>query len=106
MKYEQHNPLPLPKSGPYQSIRSTMDSVFDWQYELRRQNLMALYEKGKAMSWNATDLDWSIDVDLEKHDSRRASRGRLWASMLQRQVLKPPRTALARRRAAEDEPAT
>ncbi len=88
MKYEQHNPLPIPKSGPYQSIQSTMDSVFDWQYELRRQNLMALYEKGKALSWNASDLDWSIDVDIERMTRERREAG---VGGMLNQVLNPPR---------------
>jgi hypothetical protein len=66
MKYTQHNPLPIPEIGPTEPIAVTMTSIFDWEYALKRENLMALYEKGKANTWNATDLDWSIDVDLEK----------------------------------------
>ena len=27
---------------------------------------MSLYEKGKNLAWNATDVDWTIDVDVEK----------------------------------------
>ena len=66
MNYEQHNPLPLPDGKALQSVQTTMDSVFDWEYALKRKNLLALYEKGKANAWNATDLDWSIEVDIEK----------------------------------------
>jgi hypothetical protein len=66
MNYTQHNPLPIPDIGPTESIDVTMTSIFDWEYALKRENLLALYEKGKANSWNATDLDWSIDVNLEK----------------------------------------
>jgi hypothetical protein len=66
MHYTQHNPLPIPDIGPTESIDVTMTSIFDWEYALKRENLLALYEKGKANTWNATDLDWSIDVNLEK----------------------------------------
>ena len=66
MKYTQHNPLPIPDIGPTEPIDVTMTSIFDWEYALKRDNLLALYEKGKANTWNAADLDWSIDVDLEK----------------------------------------
>ena len=64
VKYTQHNPLPLPESGPSTAVTSTLDTIFDWQYALKQQNLLALYEKGKAATWNASDLDWSIDVDM------------------------------------------
>jgi hypothetical protein len=66
MKYTQHNPLPIPDIGPTESIDVTMASIFDWEYALKRENLLALYEKGKANTWNATDLDWSVEVNLEK----------------------------------------
>ena len=56
MKYPQHNPLPIPDIGPTESIDVTMASIFDWEYALKRENLLALYEKGKANTWNATDL--------------------------------------------------
>ncbi len=86
MKYEQANPLPLPDVGPFQTISSTTESVFDWQYALERENLLALYEKGKAATWNASDLDWSTEVDLEKM-FREAKISEMWNAMLQ-----PPRT--------------
>ncbi len=66
MKYTQHNPLPIPDIGPTEPIDVTMTSIFDWEYALERENLLALYEKGKANAWNASDLDWSVDVNLEK----------------------------------------
>ncbi len=88
MKYPQHNPLPIPASGPSEAVTTTMDSVFDWKYALERENLLSLYEKGKAATWNASDLDWSIDVDLE-----RASRARSTpeSRALFNQMMKPPR---------------
>jgi hypothetical protein len=66
MKYEQKNRLPIPVTGPFQSVESTIHTIFDWQYALEQQGLLALYEKGKAATWNATDLDWNTEVSLEK----------------------------------------
>jgi hypothetical protein len=66
VKYAQRNPLPIPASGPSEVVSSTLETVFDWRYALDRPDLLALYEKGKWLSWNASDLDWSIDVDLER----------------------------------------
>jgi hypothetical protein len=88
MNYRQHNPLPLPASGPSEAVRSTMDTVFDWRYALEQQNLLALYEKGKTLAWNASDLDWSTPVDLEKMMSIRATPE---SAELFAQMLKPPR---------------
>ena len=42
------------------------DAVFTWDYERSRDGLSRLYEKAKRTQWNANDLDWSIDVDVEK----------------------------------------
>ena len=66
MDYVQKNPLPLPTTGPSQAVRATMDTVFDWKYGLEEKKLLALYEKGKSLGWNASDLDWSTDVDVER----------------------------------------
>jgi hypothetical protein len=42
-------------------------TVFNWDYKIRHDELMRLYEKGKTLQWNAaTDIDWSIDVDPER----------------------------------------
>ncbi len=72
MDYKQHNPVPLPKYGQHHTIRSTMDTVFDWEYSLKEKKLLQLYEKGKAQTWNATQLDWTTDVDVERiaHESQ------------------------------------
>jgi len=74
LKYDQRNPLPVPPSGAVEEIGARFDSTFDWQYALEREQLMALYEKGKARTWNATDLDWSTDVNVERmsHDMMEA----------------------------------
>jgi hypothetical protein len=88
MNYPQRNPVPLPRGETRQAVRTTMDSVFDWEYALRRGDLLALYEKGKAQSWNASDLDWTTDVDIERIVRQRQELG--MGSMLN-QLLNPPR---------------
>src|SRR5436190_3196014 len=43
------------------------DAIFTWDYERTRHGLGKLYERAKTSQWNgSTDLDWSIDVDVEK----------------------------------------
>jgi hypothetical protein len=89
MRYRQQNPLPLPAGGPaYETVRSTLESVFDWQYALQKQNLLNLYEKGKALAWNANDLDWSIDVDWQRLMHNRVASG---LPALMNQLLDLPR---------------
>jgi hypothetical protein len=88
VNYTQRNPVPLPRGEAAQAVRTTMDSIFDWEYALRRSELLALYEKGKAQSWNASDLDWSIDVDIERLTRQRQEAG--MGGMLN-QLLNPPR---------------
>lgn len=88
MNYSQNNPIPIPEGGAYQSVQSTIDTVFDWQYALQKQNLLNLYEKGKAQNWNATELDWSADVDIERMMQDRMRAG---AGNMMEQVMAPPR---------------
>jgi hypothetical protein len=93
VKYEQRNPLPVPEDGPYQTVRSTIDAIFDWQYELRRHKLLDLYEKGKSATWNATDLDWTTDVDIERIAKQREQAG---TGGVINQLLNPPRPLSSR----------
>ncbi len=59
MNYTQRNPLPVPDVGPFERVAVTMETVFDWEYALRRQNLLNLYEKGKNKQWNSRErIDW------------------------------------------------
>jgi hypothetical protein len=88
MQYTQHNHLPIQASGAYQTVRGTIDAVFDWHYELKRTKLLELYEKGKANTWNAADLAWDTEVDIEKMVSQRQAMG--GGGMLN-QLLAPPR---------------
>jgi len=85
--YEQRNPLPIPAEGAFESVRATVETILDWQYELRKQNLLALYEKGKTLTWNANDLDWSIDVDPERLVRQRVAGG---AATIMNSVMNPP----------------
>ncbi len=87
MKYTQHNPVPLPAGAASHAVQTTMDSVFDWQYALEKQNLLALYEKGKAASWNTSDLDWDSFVDPQESAARRRAAG---APDIFNTVLNPP----------------
>jgi hypothetical protein len=87
MDYHQLNPLPVPAEGPFQQLSATIDTVLDWQYELRRKNLLALYEKGKLQQWNAADVDWTIEVDLEKLIQQRIANG---ADVLVNELMMPP----------------
>jgi hypothetical protein len=87
MQYAQRNPLPLPASGAFEGLQATIDTVFDWQYELRKQNLLNLYEKGKALAWNANDLDWSIDVNIERLVRQRIDNG---LGPMMNSLLNPP----------------
>jgi len=49
------------------TVTSNVDTIFTWDYEQCRTPLIKLYEKAKTSQWNvSTDLDWSIDVDIEK----------------------------------------
>ena len=91
MKYDQTNPLPVPGSGAVESIPSSFDSTFDWEYALQREELLNLYEKGKARSWNASDLDWSTDVDLERMASEITAAG---GHHVINTMLDPPETLL------------
>ncbi|HEY8515114.1 MAG TPA: ferritin-like domain-containing protein [Candidatus Binatia bacterium] len=87
MEYVQHNPLPIPPGGPYETLDATIRTVLDWQYELKRKNLLQLYEKGKTLAWNANDLDWSIDVDPERLVRERVANG---AAQLMNTLMNPP----------------
>jgi hypothetical protein len=87
MQYLQHNPLPLPAGGAYESLEATVETVFDWQYELKKQNLLNLYEKGKTLAWNANDLDWSIDVNIERLVRQRVANG---MAPMMNSMLNPP----------------
>jgi len=41
------------------------DAIFTWDYDRSRPALAKLYEKAKLRQWNAIDLPWETDVDVE-----------------------------------------
>ncbi len=88
MEYPQHAPLPLPPGGSRETVPAAIGTVFDWEYKLDRTRLMALYEKGKAASWNATEIDWSAGVSGEQLVEERL---RTDAHQILNHVLQPPR---------------
>jgi hypothetical protein len=48
-------------------IEDQAPTIYAWNYERERDQLVRLYEKANASQWNsATELDWSIDVDPEE----------------------------------------
>ena len=75
MKYDQKNPVPLPAGGAYEAVESSFSSTFDWRYALEKESLLSLYEKGKERTWNASEIDWSINVDLERMARTRVAQG-------------------------------
>lgn len=88
MDFEQINAIPMPKDGEaFSSVKGTLETVFDWQYELKQKNLLSLYEKGKNLTWNASDIDWSIEVDLEKMMQQRLENG---LGQMTNQLMAPP----------------
>jgi hypothetical protein len=50
------------------TVRNNADTIFTWDYEKgARPRLTRLYEKAKHSQWDGeTDLDWSIEVDIDK----------------------------------------
>ncbi len=62
--------LAIPTTDPTEIehvVQNNADSVFTWDYSLKRPPLRKLYEKAKVGQWNATtDLPWDIEVDIEK----------------------------------------
>lgn len=92
----QHVPVPLPASGAIDVVSSPTDTVFDWTYGGARSRLLGLYEKGKSLAWNASDLDWSIDVDAERmvHEMVGATTPDLFNQLLQPPHPLTPREAV------------
>ena len=59
--------IPLPPAGRLEAVPESSDTLFNWDYEIRKDALLNLYEKAKKLQWNAsTDIDWSTDVDPEE----------------------------------------
>ncbi len=59
-------PVPETKWG----IENSFDTVFNWEYDEQRGQLVTLYDKGKKKQWDsAVRLDWSQDVDPGSPDN-------------------------------------
>ena len=56
----------LPVEQTNWTVDAEMETVLRWEYDDGRDELLNLYEKGKAQQWNARDrVDWSQDLDPE-----------------------------------------
>ena len=56
----------LTPTGPTWNIDQEMQAVFDFQYSDERDDLLALYAKGKKLQWDAADrIDWSLELDYD-----------------------------------------
>ena len=65
----------MPEYGEYSEVESTVTTIFNWKYDAEENELVNLYEKSKKFSWNpTTDIDWSVDVDMEKIIHNRQAR--------------------------------
>ena len=58
----------LDETDVVHAVADNAEAIFTWNYEKgERPALNKLYEKAKTSQWNGqTDLDWSIEVDVEK----------------------------------------
>ncbi len=55
---------PIPED--HETLSTTFNLTYTWNYEYTRQELVNLYEKAKREQWNAsTQLAWDTDVDPE-----------------------------------------
>ena len=48
------------------SLGAPQQTVFRWEYDDGRAELLALYDKGKRQQWDARErIDWSLDLDAD-----------------------------------------
>lgn len=48
------------------AVPQDFEAYFNWEFGPERERLLALYERGKAMQWNANErIDWNQDLDPE-----------------------------------------
>ena len=60
----------LPVDVTQWEVPSGSTTVFNWEYDESRDQLLTLYEKGKSKQWNAqTRLDWSHPVDPRSEEN-------------------------------------
>jgi len=70
----QETVLPLgivdndPEHPVFKNVHDKAQRIFIWQYERSREQLVTLYNRASTSQWSSSrDLDWSTDVDPEKH---------------------------------------
>src|SRR5947208_10180585 len=56
------------RAGPWRSQPWSFplagDARFTWEYDVERQRMLALYQKGKDKQWDAQKrIDWELDLD-------------------------------------------
>jgi hypothetical protein len=58
-------------STPHEAFKKIDDRaqrIFLWEYDRSREQLVTLYNRASTSQWSSVrDLDWSIDVDPERH---------------------------------------
>ena len=66
---EREISLPVAPRG-IETISTTYDTIYTWEYGIQRQDLRNLYEKSKGAMWNAsTYLAWDTNVDPEAENT-------------------------------------
>src|SRR3954469_24655012 len=58
------------QAGPWSaqpwSVPAAGDSRFSWEYDVERQRLLSLYQKGKDKQWDAQSrIDWDLELDQD-----------------------------------------
>ena len=57
----RHDPI----DAELETILTSFDTSYVWRYGSLKDGLRDLYEKAKREQWNASVLDWGIQVDPE-----------------------------------------
>ncbi|MBM3555214.1 MAG: ferritin-like domain-containing protein [Alphaproteobacteria bacterium] len=64
MATEMRYVLPVEQTG--WATGGHVETVFRWDYDKGREQLLTLYDKGKKQQWDAAErIDWSLDLDPE-----------------------------------------
>ena len=64
MREASQHSIPLPPAGALEKVGESSETIFNWDYEVHKDQLMNLYEKSKRLQWNAaTDIDWNQPLE-------------------------------------------
>lgn len=56
----------IPDIDPCWTVPQSYDTIFDWEFDDGRKQMMHLYQKGKDMQWDALErIDWNEELDPE-----------------------------------------